>query len=174
MGTLADIRIGVCNIVYKGINLGHTKEGVTFRYEPELADLTVDQYGTTPVDLVLTGETLEVVATLAEPSIQKLDFALASAKKEIGASETRLDIGHDAGYSLRDSEAGVLVLHPIKNDAANLDEDVTIYKAVSNAAVELAYKVDEQRVYEVTFRALIDESYSDTRRLGHIGPANIS
>jgi hypothetical protein len=66
------------------------------------------------------------------------------------------------------------VLHPV-NKAANDDsEDIVIYKAVSSEPIELPFKVDGQRTFSVTFTALVDEGYTSTRRLGHIGSTNIS
>jgi len=172
--SLDNLRIGVCRVIYNAVNLGNTKEGVMFKYEPEFAELTVDKYGSTPVDKVLTGERLLVEVTLAEPSVGNLEEAIAASDTDTGAAGDRLNIGRSAGWSLRTNNSAVLVLHPTAKADSDLTDDITIYRAVPIEAVELSFKVDEQRVFKVTFEALIDETYDDGRRLGHIGLTNVS
>lgn len=168
---------GACYITLGGVDLGHTLDGVEFEAQRELTDITVDQYGTTPIDKVLTGTTLTIKTKLAEAQADNLNVVLPEseyAQAGTGASlKERVGLGADAGYSLR-SESKQLVIHPLKNAVTDLSEDITIYKAVSAEAVPTAYKVDEQRVWEVTFIALLDESKPAGRRLGHFGYANIS
>jgi len=170
---IQNIRIGACFVTFKGKDLGHTKEGVEFEFEREFEDLIVDQYGSTPVDMALTGQNLKVKVALAEPNTYNLSVAIPEGEYESGATDDRLNLGEDAGYQLR-GDAGLLVLHPLKNASTNLSEDINVYKAVSVEKISLGYKVDEQRVIEITFRALIDETYGAGRRLGHIGPSLIS
>jgi len=170
---ISNVRIGVCSVKFKTADLGHTLDGVEFEFEREFEDLTVDKYGKMPVDMALTGHNLKIKFKLAEVNLANLDVAIPEGGYQTAGAGTRINLGTDAGYLLR-QDAGELVLHPIKNGASDLSEDIVIYKAVSVEAVPLNYKVDEQRVVEVTMRALVDESYADGRRLGHIGLTNIS
>jgi len=172
-GNIANVKIGVCQVVFNGVDLGHTKDGVSFSYEPDIADVTVDQYGSSPINKVLIGENLQMKLSLAEQTLANMKVALPGASHETGAEGSRLEIGRNCGYEL-DNEAHLLRLHPIANEASDLSEDVVIYKAVAVEAVETNYKVDEQRVLEVTFQALIDETKSEGNRLGHIGVDSIS
>jgi len=165
--------MGAASLVFGGVSLGHTSGGVTFHYEPNSNDITFDQYGTTPVDKILSGENVQIVANLAEPVLAQLNQAIPGGDYALGASGERLGLGRDAGYSLR-ADAKQLVLHPVEKSSTDLSEDVVIYKAVVADTVELNYEVDNQRVYEVTFQALVDETYGTGRRLGHIGYTNIS
>jgi len=71
-------------------------------------------------------------------------------------------------------DAKALRLHPRNKGATDLSEDVNIWLAVSVEKVEIGYKIDEQRVIETTFRALVDETKPDGARLGQIGPDTIS
>ena len=152
--------------------MGHTLGGVELTIEREFTDLTVDKYGTTPVDKALTGQRLLVTATLAQPDFYTLDAALPESSA-IDVASDRVNIGTDAGYLLR-NDSGLLVLHPLKNNNDDLTEDINIYKAVSVETVTLPFRVDEQRGVEITWEALVDESYDSGRRLGHIGPAAVS
>ena len=172
-GDILNVKIGVCKVTLDDTDLGHTKEGVSFSYEPDIADVGVDQYGSTPIEKILTGENLQIKLQLAEQTLANMKIAIPGGSHETGAQGSRLEIGRNAGYGLS-NEAYELRLHPINNEDADLSEDVVIYKAVAVEAFEVGYKVDEQRVLEVTFQALIDEAKSVGNRLGHIGVDSIS
>lgn len=165
---------GPCSIVFNGVNIGHTLDGIEFTAERRFADVLVDKYGDTPVDKVLVGTTAMLKFKLAQPNWTQLNIAMPETSSYDGSgSNDRIDIGGETGYSLRQDSA-VLVIHPLKNAASDLSGDVTLYKAVSTANVTLPYKIKDQAVVEVTMTALVDEEYGAGRRLGHIGPANVS
>ena len=149
MANISNVRIGVCSVKFGGVDLGHTKDGVEFHFERDFEDLTVDQYGSTPIDKALTGQNLTVVLSLAEPTLDNLNVAIpegSHAQAGSGATlKERLSLGADAGYLLR-QDAKPLILHPIKNASTDDSEDITIYQAVSIDEVELDYKIDDQRM----------------------------
>lgn len=159
---------GPCRITYKGIDIGHTLEGITLEVERKLADVFVDRYGETPVDKVLTGQTAKLKFKLAQFANRQIDIALPESQNIDVATNDQTAIGADAGYSLR-GEAGLLVIHPLKFAAGDLSHDVTLYKAVNTANFTLPFTVQDQLVTEIEMEALVDESYGTGRRLGHIG-----
>lgn len=173
MANIDLIRIGVCSVTYKSADLGHTKGGVTISYEPNIVDVGVDQYGSTPVDKILAGEKAQIKVRLAEQTAANLNVAMPGTEKETGAQGTKVEVGANAGKSLR-ALGGELVLHPIDKSAGDLSEDWTFYKVVAVDTVELNYAVEDQRIIEVTFEALVDETKSVGNRLGHYGVASIS
>jgi hypothetical protein len=170
---IQNLRIGAVGVTFGGVSLGHSKDGAEFEFTREFEDLLTDKYGSMPVDMALTGQDLKVKVYLAEVTTSNLNVAIPEADHDLGSSGERLNLGSDAGYLLR-QDAKELVLHPLNKAAADDSEDVHIYLAVSVDTVPLNYKVNEQRIVEVTFRALVSETYGDGRRLGHIGPALIS
>lgn len=174
IGTIARVKVaGPQLITYKGVVLGHTLDGVTFSYEREFTDVMVDQYGNTPIDKVLTGQNLQITFQMAEADWVNWNAAIPETSSEDGSTGDRTDLGADAGYSLR-TDAGLMVVHPNRLAPSDLTEDINVYKAVSTENIEVVLKNDEQKVIEVTFTALVDETYGNGRRLGHIGPAAIS
>lgn len=173
MASINNVRIGHATLTFGGVSLGHTMDGVEIEFAREFEDLSVDQYGNTPIDMALTGQDVTIKVKLAEPNVSSLNVAIPEGGHASGGSGERLGIGTDAGYLLR-TDSKQLVIHPAKNAASDDSEDITIYKAVSSEAVPTNFKIDEQRVFEVTFRALLDETYASGRRLGHVGPANVS
>lgn len=178
-GNIQNVKIGDVEVYidYSDGNgeqfLGHTKGGVEFSFEREFEDLVVDQYGNMPVDLALTGQNLTVKAMLAEPTTDNMQHAVPEGLYAENGTDSKIGLGRDAGH-LMSTEAGILRLHPRQNTPSSRNEDIYIFKAVSYETVELAFKIDEQRVLEVTWRALVDESQPDGQRLGRIGDNDIS
>lgn len=173
MANIANVRIGDCDVFYGGVALGHTKGGVEFTFEREFEDLTVDKYGNMPIDMALTGQNLTIKAFLAEITNDVMNVAVPEGKYVLGSADDKLGLGADSGYLLR-QDAKTLRLHPRNRAANDLSEDVNIWLAVSVENIELAYKIDEQRLIETTFRALVDETQPDGARLGQIGPNAVS
>lgn len=173
MANVQNLRIGDCDVFLNEIHLGHTKGGVEFTFEREFEDLTVDKYGNMPVDMALTGNNLLIKAFLAEITNDVLNVAIPEGRYATGASDDKLGLGTDSGYLLG-QDAKPLRLHPRNKAATDYSEDIYIWKAVSVENVEMEFKIDEQRVIETTFRALVDESQANGERLGRIGPAAIS
>lgn len=164
---------GPCRLTYKGIDIGHTLEGVTLEVERKMADVFVDRYGETPVDKVITGTVAKLKFKLAQFANRSTDIGLPEGQNIDVATNDQTAIGVDAGYSLR-GDGGSLVIHPLKYAVGDLSHDITLYKCVNTATFTLPYMVDEQAVIEVEMEALVDESYGTNRRLGHIGYAATS
>jgi hypothetical protein len=164
MASITNVKLGPCDVTFGSDNLGHTKGGVTVTYEPEYYDITVDKYGNTVAEKVLIGESLKVTVPMAETTIANLAIAIPGGTD----GTTKLTLGKDAGERML-QYANILVLHPTANEASDRSEDVVIYKAIVAEQVELKYIVDGERVAEVVFHALIDETKLDGSRLGLIG-----
>lgn len=180
----ANIRIGECEIwqtaysapgsgIAGGTLLGHTKGGIEFQFEREFVDLTVDQYGSMPLDLALTGQNVTIKATFAEVTTSYVALAIPEGRYDSTASDQKLGLGRDAGF-LMSTVAKQYVFHPRSLPSSNQEEDIYIFKAVSVETVPLSYKIDEQRVLEVTWRGLVDETQPDGARLGRVGNLLIS
>ncbi len=164
MADITNVKLGVCSVSFNGVDLGHTKGGVTVTYEPTYHDMTVDYYGETVIDKRLLGERLVAKIPLAEATLSNLQIAIPEGT----LSGSKLTIGSSVGDSLSDS-AKELVLHPIANESSNLADDVVFHKAVVASSVELPYLNDGERIMEVEFVAMIDEDKNDGNYLGFIG-----
>lgn len=164
MADTTNVKLGVCSVSFGGTDLGHTKGGVEVTYSPEFYDMTVDKYGNTPYDAALIGEMLSAKVPLAEFTVANLGVAMPAATE----TASKVTVGKNAGFRL-ETVAAELVLHPIANEASDLSEDVVFYKAVVKSEVLLPYKTEEERIIEVTFNALLDESKSDGNYLGLFG-----
>lgn len=170
MGTTTNIKIGTCSVKLAGTDLGFSKGGVTFTYSPEYADLLADTYGKTPIDKALVGEVVTVKVPFTEPQIARLKKAIPLGVNTVAG---RLTFGSTAGQRLL-AQAAQLVLHPQNNTAGDRSEDIVLHKAVVHKEVALNFEVDNQRVTEVEFVALIDTTKSDGNLLGFVGDSTAS
>jgi hypothetical protein len=167
MADVTNVKVGVCSVNFNSADLGHTKGGVTVNYSPEFTEITVDQYGNTPVDKALLGEMVTITVPLAESQVANLTKAMPLGTLA-GAGDGRITLGSNAGARLSD-ESAQLVLHPIGNASSDLTEDVVIHKAVVHGEVAIGFTNEDERIIEVEFVALVDTTKADGNWLGFIG-----
>lgn len=172
VSSLSNVTIGAATLVWGTNSLGHTLGGCKFTFDRNFQALNVDKYGTTPIEFALTGQNLTIEVTMAEPLIDFLAFAIPEAPS-LGVTHDKLGLGNEAGLGLR-QYAKPLVMHPVKNPVNVFDDDIVIYLAVPTDKVEMDYQVDKQRVFKVTYTALVDETRGNGFRLGQVGQDPIS
>lgn len=167
MADVTNVKVGICDVFFNGVNLGHTKGGVEVSYEPEYHEVAVDAYGNTPVEKYLIGERLTAVVPLAEYTIANLNKAIPQST--LAGTNSRITIGAKAGKKAT-TDAAQLILHPVGATAA--ENDIVFYKAYVDSVVNLPHRNDEERLIEVTFIALLDETKTDGTYLGLIGDSS--
>ncbi|SCW95655.1 hypothetical protein [Ancylobacter rudongensis] len=67
-----NVKLGVCNVLFDGRNLGYTKGGVEVEVTTSTHPVTVDQTGETPIGELVTGRQVKVTAPLAETTLDNL------------------------------------------------------------------------------------------------------
>ena len=165
MADVTNVKVGACSVTFNSVDLGHTKGGVEVSYEPIYHDVTVDKYGETVVEKYLIGEKITAKVPLAEFTIANLKVAMPQGTFA-GAANARITLGKSAGGKATTS-AAQLVLHPL--NMGTRANDIVLHKAYVSSTVDLKMMVDEEKVYEVEFEALLDETKSDGNYLGLIG-----
>jgi len=165
MADITNVQVGVCEVTFGGVSLGHTKGGVVVSYEPEYKDVSVDAYGNTVVEKYLIGEKLTAKVPLAEFTIANLRNAMPQTTFA-GAANKRVTIGAKAGQAAK-TDAAELLLHPSREGTRR--HDIVFYKAYVDSAIELSHTNEDEKIIEVTFVALLDETKSDGNYLGLIG-----
>ncbi|MGB4972007.1 MAG: hypothetical protein WBO32_05075 [Cyclobacteriaceae bacterium] len=169
MPDLTKVKVGVCTVVFGGIDLGHTQGGVEVTYAPEYHEVEVDKYGTSLAEQYLIGERFTAKVPLAEFTIANLKNSMP-AGTFAGAANSRILLGSSAGKKMS-TFALPLVLHPISEGTRAFD--VVMYKAIAMSEITLNHKNDEEKIIEVEFAALIDESKTDGNYLGLIGDSTL-
>ena len=164
MSSILNVKLGTCKVYFKGVDLGHTIGGVEVTYAPEYQETKVDQF-TGIAERWLVGEKLSAKVPLAESTLVQIRAAMTHASDD---ADDAVTLGSYAGKR-SSTLAGLLVLHPIANEATNYDDDVAIYKAHSSGEVTLPFKNDGEKIIEVMFDGLVDEGRTDGNLLGFIG-----
>lgn len=158
MGDTNNIKLGTCKISFGGEDLGLTLGGVELTVETTTHETKVDQFGETVVNEIITGRNVSVSAPLAETTLENLVRIMPGATLITDATDPtkkRVEIKTGIGESLMDS-AMELVLHPIALPDSDVSEDVTIPKAATAGAMNFAYQLDQERVYNTEFKAYPD------------------
>lgn len=149
-----NFHIGAGELTVGGVNVGHTTpDGIVITYEPDVHEHMSGKYGNTPVKATLIGQRLTLQITMGETTAENMSRAMAGAVLDGGS----VQFGGVAG---REIEPVELVMTPYDGT-----EPWTFHAAVPTGSVEMAYQVDNERVFQVTFVALVDESQADGEEL---------
>lgn len=153
-----NVRLGTCSVIFGTQDLGLTKGGVEVTVETQTYKITVDQFGSTEINEYITGRTAMVKVPMAETDVTLLAEVIPNSTLVTdGTTPTnkKLNVGTSTGTSLRDF-AAELVLHPIAELAASKNYDFTLPIAAPKGDFQFAYKLDEERIYNVEFYAFPD------------------
>lgn len=93
MGSIANVRLGQCDITYNSVALGHTKGGVEVTVKSEVTETTVDKYGSTPAKAWHKGTRVEVKATLSEFDFVQLEQLINESSKAGTAASATITFG---------------------------------------------------------------------------------
>ncbi len=151
-----NFKIGAGSIAIDGQDVGLTnEEGVVVNYEPDIHEHLSGKYGTTPVKTSIVGMNLTVEMWLAEHTKENMLNSMAG----VTAVGGKVQFGGLAG---REVEGKSMVLTPFDGSPSWY-----FMNAVPTSAVETAYKVNDERIYHVTFRAMVDINAADAENLGY-------
>jgi hypothetical protein len=144
------MNIGPCEVTFGNVVLGDTKGGATFNYKMSTADTVADRTGTTARQRIITGVDCNVECDLTEMTVAQLKAIIPASED----NDDGLEIYNNVGVDLVAS-AEKLLLKPIVAGVVSTDQDewVCLPKASCTATLGVSFKLDEQRVYKVTFTA---------------------
>lgn len=67
-----NVKLGVCQIFFGGVDLGYTKGGVEVSVSTETHEVMIDQFGKTKINQLIMGRDLKVKAPLAETTLENM------------------------------------------------------------------------------------------------------
>lgn len=157
--------IGPAEVTYDSVVLGQTVEnpdggthgGARWRMNTETRQSFRDKSGTMPYDEIVVGTVAEVQANLTGLDVAQFAKILPGATLSDGPTSKRIDIKSAVGYSMR-TNAKTLILKPLVDGEPTTDETqwVTFAKAHPMPTLELAFDMENQKVYAVTFKIFDD------------------
>jgi len=153
-----NVKIGVCNVNYNSVDLGYTKGGVEVEVTTDTHEVMIDQFGNTPISEYINGRQVIVRCPLAETTLDNMVSIMPGATKITDATDTasiKVVVTPGVGSNLL-SLAQKLILHPSGLTTADVTEDFVVPLAGTAGAIRFAYKLDEERVYNIEFKAYPD------------------
>lgn len=139
-----NIKLGICDVTFKGTALGLTKGGVELEVQTQTHETKVDNFGETIVNEFIQGRSLMIKVPMAETHLENLAQIMPGAV--INAAKDHVAVSNGNGISLYAS-AGALILTPV-NDPNDV---ITIPLANTAGSITFAYKHNEERVFNVEF-----------------------
>ncbi|EXR82008.1 hypothetical protein J682_3459 [Acinetobacter baumannii 214216] len=155
-----NVKLGVCKIMFDGVDLGFTKGGVDVTVSTETHKVQVDQFGQTPINEYILGRTVVVKAPLAETTLENLVKIMPGATLVTDAqppAKKRVDVPTGVGINLLDF-AKELVLHPIGKPDTDKSDDFVVKRAATAGALDFGYKLEDERLFNTEFNAYPDEN----------------
>jgi len=67
-----NVKMGVCNVLFDGVDLGFTKGGVEVEVQTSTHEVNVDQFGETPIGEIIMGRTVSAKVPMAETTLENL------------------------------------------------------------------------------------------------------
>lgn len=84
--TTENVKLGVCSVLFDGVNLGLTKGGVEVEVATTTYEVKVDQFGETPISELITGRTVTASVPLAETTLENLVRTMPGAVLQTDAA----------------------------------------------------------------------------------------
>src|SRR5690625_2207608 len=158
-----DVKIGPAIVEYGSgadmVTFEITKGGIVFTATFTKQDVTVDQYGDTPVKSIIKGLTSEVVVPFALHDLKKISAVTPGSELITENDKSKLNVYADAGYDML-KNAKPLVIKPTDPDSTK-DDWITLPLAGPMPELNYTYDSDNERITNVTFA-----SYPDMARKG--------
>jgi len=153
-----NVKLGVCSVTFDTTDLGFTKGGVQVAVATTTHEVTVDQLGNTPINELIMGRTCTVTVPLAETTLENLVATMPGATMIVDATDPTkryVKVPTAAGKNLL-SFAKTLVLHPKDKADTDRSDDFTVFKAATAGAITYSYSLDNERIFNVEFKAYPD------------------
>lgn len=158
-----DVKIGPAIVEYgegaDKVVYDITKGGIVFTATFTKQDVTVDQYGDTPVKAIIKGLTAQVVVPFALHNLKKIATVTPGSELITQNGKTKLNVYAAAGYDML-KNAKPMVIKPTDPDSTE-DDWITIPQASPLPELNYAYDSDNERITNITFA-----SYPDMSRKG--------
>lgn len=142
---VSNFKIGAGSLSVNAVDIGGTTmDGVVVTVEQNIHLHQSGKYGTTPVKASYIGANVTLQITIAETTKENMARVLGGSVSE----SDRVKLGGVAGREVTGAE---LILVPF--DAS---PQWRFKNAVPTGTVEMAYQVENERVFQVTFTAMVD------------------
>lgn len=152
----SNFRIGAGALSIDGTDIGlTTQEGIVVTYEPNVHQHMSGRFGMTPVKASYIGANVTLEVYMGEHTLENMAEAFAGAVLE----DDKIKFGGIAGRAIEGKE---LILTPFDGTPAWV-----FRSAVPTSSVETAYQVENERIIQVTFTALVDVTAPEDENIAY-------
>jgi len=150
--TIAQVRLG------SDFDLGFLDGDIDFSPTEDLFDVTAHQTGTQIVDKIRTGNNVENIAVAMKESVAaKLKVILEAGGASVtpGGGTEVTGWGESKRFLNISNDTRQLIFHPVRNAAANLADDLAVWRAYPNLT-GLNFSGESDRLINVEFQVIPD------------------
>lgn len=155
---IKNVKLGVCKVLFDNVDLGYTQGGVEVTVKTDTHKVNIDQFGKTPINEYIMGREVTVKVPLAETTLDNLVKTMPGAvlvTDSVDPTKKVVNVPTSIGTNLLDL-AKALVLHPVGKPDSDKSDDFTVFKAATAGALNFAYKLENERVFNIEFNGYPD------------------
>ena len=157
VGGPADVELGAAS---SEATIGNTTGGVTATVTPQNRERIVDQYGSTALAVIHTGDEVRVTVPWSEWITATINEIYDPGTDSAGVAGFK-GVGRSAGYIYTTQSMDITPF--LTADAA---KTVEFYKVTPIGEVSMAFNNDDDRIMEVEYAALADVTKTDGSLVG--------
>lgn len=159
---IKNVKLGVCKVIWNGVDLGYTKGGVEVTVKTETHKVLIDQFGKTPINEYIMGRECTVKAPLAETTTDNMLVVMPGAFKVVDAndpSKIRVEVPSGVGANLLDY-AYPLILRPVGKGNGDRSDDFVLHCTATPGSLSFSFKLEDERVFSTEFSGYPDTAGS--------------
>lgn len=159
---IRNVKLGVCHVIWNGVDLGYTKGGVEVTVKTETHKVLIDQFGKTPINEYVMGRECTVKAPLAETTTDNMLQVMPGAFKVIDSADPnkiRVEVPSGVGANLLDC-AYPLILRPVGKAAGDRNDDFVLHRTATPGSLSFSFKLEDERVFSTEFSGYPDSTGS--------------
>lgn len=155
---------GPAKLLLSDAIVGHTEGGIAVSIAPQNRSRMVDEFGSSAVDQIHTGDDITVTAPLTEWTAATLIEVYEPGRDQLtvgSGNAPYLGLGRTGGY--------VYVAQDLKVTpflTADANKRIQLFRATSVGEISLNHDADEDRIMSVQFRGLVDDEATDGELIG--------
>jgi len=163
----SNIVSGPAQVKLNTSEIGHTAGSLQATITPQNRPRVVDQFGSSEVAIIHTGDQVRLTIPFAEWAAATLAEVYEPGNDQTGSgsgsSGGYMGIGRSAGYVYTTQLAQIIPR--LTTEAAKLLE---FWKVTPIGELSLPFSAEDDRVFETEFACLVDESQTDGELIGKI------
>lgn len=147
-----------------GTAIGHTQGGITAKISPKNRPVTVDQFGVSEVNIRHTGDESRMTIPFAEWAAATIaEIYNPGNDQTAGSGANYMGIGRSAGY-IYTTQAAVII--PFLT--AEAAKKISFHRSTPIGEFEVGFNNENDRIFNIEFANLVDESQDDGELIGKI------